>query len=185
MSEELVVKQCSPTLAGLKTGSLFSCTISSREEMIKRARNLNKMLSSKGLRVMPLRYANGRALIYIYRPSKLKNDFANREVQKILNSFGYTAENPDICVTQLMRRLKHKEEFPHEIGLFLGYPAEDVAGFIENRAGGAKFTGYWKVYGDLEQAQKLFAKYNKCTEVYCEQYAKGSSIAKLTVAVSV
>lgn len=100
-----------------------------------------------------------------------------------LRSFGYNIENPDVCVVQLMRRLKKSGEFPHEIGLFLGYPAEDVCGFIENRAGGAKFTGYWKVYGDLETAQRTFAQYKKCTDVYCAQYAKGSTIKKLTVAV--
>lgn len=183
MSEELVVKQCSPTLAGLKTGSLFSCAVSSREEMVEKTRALNKMLCPKGLRILPLRYENGRALIYVYRPSKLKSDFNNNEVRRLLHSFGYAIENPDVCVVQLMKRLNQSGEFPHEIGLFLGYPAEDVSGFIENRAGGAKFTGYWKVYGDLEEAKKKFAKYKKCTDVYCAQFAKGSSINKLTVAV--
>lgn len=183
MSEELVIKQCSPTLAGLKTGSLFSCEVASKEEMIIRARELNKMLCSKGLRILPLRYDKGRALVYVYRPTKLKKDFDNLQVQELLRSFGYNIENPDVCVVQLMRRLKKSGEFPHEIGLFLGYPAEDVCGFIENRAGGAKFTGYWKVYGDLETAQRTFAKYKKCTDVYCAQYAKGSTIKKLTVAV--
>ncbi len=183
MSEELVIKQCSPTLAGLKTGNLFSCRVESKEEMIEQTRRLNKMLSSKGLRILPLRYENQRALIYVYRPAKLKNDFNNEQVQELLRSFGYRIENPDVCVVQLVKRLKQSEEFPHEIGLFLGYPAEDVTGFIENRAGGAKFTGYWKVYGDLEKAQKTFAKYKKCTDVYCAQYAKGSTIKKLTVAV--
>lgn len=183
MSEELVIKQCSPTLAGLKTGSLFSCAVASKEKMIIRARELNKMLCSKGLRILPLRYDKGRALVYVYRPAKLKNDFNNVRVQELLSSFGYSIENPDVCVVQLMKRLKQSGEFPHEIGLFLGYPAEDVSGFIENRAGGSKFTGYWKVYGDLEQAQKIFAKYKKCTDVYCAQFAKGSNISKLTVAV--
>ncbi len=183
MSEELVIKQCSPTLAGLKTGSLFSCAVKSKKEMIDCARELNKKLCVKGLRILPLRYNNGRALIYVYRPSKLKNDFSNKQARELLYSFGYNIENPDMCVVQLMKRLKEADEFPHEIGLFLGYPAEDVTGFIENRAGGAKFTGYWKVYGDLEQAKKTFAKYKKCTDVYCAQYAKGSNISKLTVAV--
>ena len=33
MSEELVVRQCAPTLAGIKTGSLFSCPCDSPEEL--------------------------------------------------------------------------------------------------------------------------------------------------------
>lgn len=74
-------------------------------------------------------------------------------------------------------------EFPHEIGLFLGYPPEDVCGFIENRAGGYKCVGEWKVYGDADKAKEIFAKYRKCTEVYCAQFAQGKSIERLTVAV--
>ena len=73
-------------------------------------------------------------------------------------------------------------EFPHEVGLFLGYPPEDVEGFIENKARSCKLTGYWKVYSDEEKAKKIFAKYSKCTRVYTEQYADGKTIERLTVA---
>ncbi len=80
-----------------------------------------------------------------------------------------------------MKRLKECEEFPHEIGLFLGYPPEDVQGFIENRADGCKYAGCWKVYGDADAARKIFAKYKKCTDIYCMQFARGMSIERLTV----
>ena len=73
-------------------------------------------------------------------------------------------------------------EFPHEVGLFLSYPPEDVKGFIENRAANAKCTGVWKVYGDERQARQTFAKYKKCTQVYCERWQSGSGLDKLAVA---
>ena len=69
------------------------------------------------------------------------------------------------------------------IGLFLGYPPEDVCGFIENKADACKCVGCWKVYGDEDAAKKLFAKYKKCTDVYCTLFANGRSIERLTVAV--
>ena len=43
-------------------------------------------------------------------------------------------------------------EFPHEVGLFLSYPPEDVKGFIDHRANDFKCAGLWKVYGDEEKA---------------------------------
>ena len=73
-------------------------------------------------------------------------------------------------------------DFPHEVGLFLSYPPEDVKGFIENRAANAKCTGVWKVYGDERQARQTFAKYKKCTQVYCERWQSGSGLDKLAVA---
>ena len=74
-------------------------------------------------------------------------------------------------------------EFPHEVGLFLSYPPEDVKGFIENRAANAKCTGVWKVYGDEEQARQTFARYRACTECYHAQWCSGKSVEQLTVAM--
>ena len=83
---------------------------------------------------------------------------------------------------QLIKRMCADEEFPHEIGLFLGYPPEDVRGFIENGAENCKCVGCWKVYGNVEAAKKTFAKYKKCTDVYSRQQANGKSVERLTVA---
>ena len=67
MSEELIIRHCSPTLAGLKTGNLFSCTFCTEEELRQDIIALNRKLVPKGLRVLPLRLEGDRALIYVYR----------------------------------------------------------------------------------------------------------------------
>lgn len=182
MSEEMIVRHCSPTLAGLKTGNMFTCTFADAAEMRANIRRWNRLLGKKGLRVLPLRFENDRALVYVYRPSRLSRDLQHGTACRLLQERGYGMETTGRCVLQLMKRLRECGEFPHEIGLFLGYPPEDVCGFIENRAGGCKCVGCWKVYGDAEAAEKLFAKYKKCTDVYCAQLAKGKSIERLTVA---
>lgn len=182
MSEEMIVRHCSPTLAGMKTGNMFGCYFADAAEMRDNIRRLNRLLGKKGLRVLPLRFQNNRALVYVYRPAQLSRDLQNDMACRLLQERGYGMETPQRCVSQLKKRLSQCEEFPHEIGLFLGYPPEDVCGFIENKAEGCKCVGCWKVYGDADAAQKLFAKYKKCTEVYCTQLAKGRSIERLTVA---
>lgn len=182
MSDELVIRHCSPTLAGLKTGNLFVCPYSDKEELLTAVRSLNRRLVPKGVRAVPLRMSGGKVLLYIYRPGMLKNDLTVEEAAGILDEYGYSLDNPEKCIVRLRGRLGENREFPHEIGLFLGYPPEDVRGFIENRAGGYKCVGCWKVYGDEEGAKKKFAKYKKCTDVYCSQWAMGKSIERLTVA---
>ena len=67
-------------------------------------------------------------------------------------------------------------------GLFLGYPPEDVEGFIYRRSE-AKYTGYWKVYGDVESAQRTFQRYRRCTDNYLKQASRGLEIERLTVAI--
>ena len=183
MSEEILVQHCSPTLAGMKTGNLFGCSFDSPAEMRSCVRCWNRTLTGKGLRILPLRFRDGRALIYVYRPSRLSADLCRRETCQILRECGYDEGSPERQIVRLVGRLAEGEEFPHEIGLFLGYPPEDVRGFMENKAGGCKCAGYWKVYGDEKAAKRLFAKYKKCTDIYCTLFAQGRSIERLAVAV--
>lgn len=183
MSEEAIVRHCSPTLAGMKTGSIFNCSYTDETEMRNNIRKWNQLLVKKGMRIIPLRFQNNRALIYVYRPSRLLRDLQDDIACKLLQEKGYGLDTPERCILQLIKKLQEDEEFPHEIGLFLGYPPEDVYGFIENRANGCKCVGCWKVYGDVEAAQKLFAKYKKCTDIYQAKLAEGRSIDLLTVSL--
>ncbi|MBQ8796737.1 MAG: DUF3793 family protein [Oscillospiraceae bacterium] len=182
MHEELLIRHCAPTLAGIKTGSLFLCPYKSKDDVLQAMRCLNCRLGSKGLRALPLRFSDKKALIYVYRPKQLCADLAGDDAAAILKSFGYDTESCEKCLVRLAQKLRKNKDFPHEIGLFLGYPPEDVRGFMENRACGCKCVGCWKVYGDPETAQKKFAQYKKCTRVYCDCLRKGSSIERLTVA---
>lgn len=181
MSEELIIRHCSPTLAGMKTGSLFNCHYVNSEEVTQNISALNQRLVSKGLRIIPVRFIDHRVLVYVYRPKQLKRDLTKKDAREILEEKGYICENPDRCVVQLICRLRKESDFPHEIGLFLGYPPEDVRGFMEKKASDCKCVGCWKVYGDEQAAKCLFAKYKKCAEVYCEKWKCGRSLEKLTV----
>lgn len=101
----------------------------------------------------------------------------------LLRREGYPCESCGKCLAVLARKLCSGGDFPHEIGLFLSYPPEDVKGFIENRAANYKCCGMWKVYSDERKAKELFAKYKKCTDIYCERYRAGCRIDELAVAV--
>ena len=182
MSEEHLIRHCAPTLAGLKTGNLFSCPFTCREELLNALRRINHRLLPKGVRAVPLRLSDDRALIYVYRPGKLSSDLRDAAAGQILLRYGYDIAGCEKCIVRLAQRIRSQEEFPHEIGLFLGYPPEDVCGFIENRACNCKCVGCWKVYGDEETAKRKFAQYKKCTDVYRKRWAMGSNIERLTVA---
>lgn len=182
MLEEMLVRHCAPTLAGIKTGSLFSCACSCPKALREEIRGLNRRLSSKGLSILPLRIGEKRALIYLYRRKKLQADLSGATAGDILKGCGYACQNPEQCITRLRSRLQDREDFPHEIGLFLGYPPEDVCGFIANGGDCYKCIGCWKVYGDEEKAKKTFHQYRLCTDVYLKRLGWGNSIEQLAVA---
>ncbi len=181
MSEELIIRSAAPTLAGLKTGSLFPCRFDSREQFTDDIRGINRRLGRKGLRLLPLRIAEDNALLYLYRPARLQRDLENAETRDILARAGYDDFRPGRCLPRLLSRFRGCGEFPHEIGLFLSYPPEDVKGFIADRDN-YKAQCMWKIYGDEEKARTLCAKFQRCTECYCRLWQKGRRLEQLAVA---
>lgn len=181
MSDEVVIRHCSPTLAGLKTGSLFSYRYDSEDELRRDIRAMNRVLVPKGLRVLSLSCKQGRALIYLYRPSRLVRDLTAPVAAHLLEDRGYPWGDPDLCVVKLIQQLRSQEEFPHEIGLFLGYPPDDVEGFIHYGPKRSKCVGDWRVYGNEEQAKRLFAQYRACTRAYQAQLKCGKTVEQLAV----
>ncbi len=181
MSEKILIEQCSPTLAGIKTGSLFNIGFKDKKEFLASIRELNKKLVKKGIRTVPVRVKNKSALVYLYRPDYLSEDLMQEEAKKLLYERAYPISSADFCVAELAKRFKNREKFPHEVGLFLGYPPEDVKGFIENGAKNAKTVGTWKVYGDSEKARKKFDMFNRCTGQYLKAFNNKCSLESLIV----
>lgn len=181
MSVNYIIQHAAPTLAGLKTGNLFPCPFSAQEDLIRDLRTVNQVLVPRGLRLLPLRLEPTRALLYLFRPDRLSQDLARQEARFLLGQAGYSEIKPLPCLRELIRRLNANQAFPHEIGLFLGYPPEDVRGFIEHRGQGCKCVGCWKVYGDENAARQRFAAFRSCTASYCQQLASGASLEHLTV----
>ena len=89
MSDEMFIEHCSPTLAGLKTGNIFTCPFTSLDEVRQDIRRLNAMLRPKGLLVLPLRFMKGKVLIYLFRPAKLDEDLMDTEAARLLTEEGY------------------------------------------------------------------------------------------------
>jgi len=116
-------------------------------------------------------------MIYLYREAWITRILCQPEIQDFLRRQGYRPEEGcQAMLTRLSRRLCLEEDYPHEIGVFLGYPLEDVVGFIRNRGRNYTCCGYWKAYGDPEAAQKRFDQYRRCTAACCEQFRKGTQL---------
>ena len=186
--ETVMIEQCAPVLAGLKPAGLFRYETRDCADLAHRVRSWNEQLNSKGLRVRVMKGCarTHRFLIYVYREAQLSAVLADRAVREFLRQEGYQLpaeqEQTGALLNQLSRRLCCQAEFPHEIGVFLGYPLPDVVGFIENR--GQHFTccGCWKSYGEPAAARRRFDQLSKCTAVYLRLFHSGTPITRLTVA---
>lgn len=180
-SVDYIIRHAAPTLAGLKTGNLFPLAFQDKAGFLKTLQEANQVLVPRGLRLLPMRLEEDKALLYLFRTSSLSRDLAQEQAREILCRAGYGEPGCLPCLRELTRRLRNGDEFPHEIGLFLGYPPEDVQGFIRHRGRDAKACGCWKVYGDKDAVQARFDAFKSCTTRYCRLREQGATLEHLTV----
>ncbi len=181
ITERALIEHCSLTLSSLKTASLFTVTFEDAQELALDVSFWNSRFYQSGVTLKLLKVDERSALVYMYRQDMLESDMKDAKASYILSQFGYESLNVDTAMERLSERLSAASEFPHEIGLFLGYPADDVEGFICNKGQNCNFCRYWKVYGDVDEAQLTFAKYDKCKAVYKKLWQEGQDILRLTV----
>ncbi|MGN1318678.1 MAG: DUF3793 family protein [Lachnospirales bacterium] len=179
--QNLLINHCAPVLCGVKTGNLFNYK-TDRENALYQCKKFENMLSAFGISVEIIKSSDNYSLIYVYRKKRLVKDNKNPLARKILRQRGYTDFSSDYMVEMLKKRIENSQCFPHEIGLFLGYPPEDVEGFIKNKGCDFKVCGYWKVYCNEELALKKFAIYRYCTDIYVKLYNEGKGLKDLVVA---
>jgi hypothetical protein len=181
VSDELIIRFAAPTLASLKVGSLISYRTTDFDGLQQSVIRWNTRLNPKGVKVTILQQKNDLFLLYVHRPKLLEQQLNRLEVQSLLCPLGYPSCPLAESLGHLKHRLNKELQFPHEIGVFLGYPTADVEAFIRHKGCGGKCDGLWKVYTDVEQAQKIFAQFKKCTRLYVELHKRGKQLEDLTV----
>jgi hypothetical protein len=93
----------------------------------------------------------------------MNNILDKRENRWFLFKLGYYEQRSNKhLVDQLVSRLRSQDDFPHEIGLFLGYPLNDVLGFMGYSDKPLVKTKGWRMYGDIRNSEEL---YNRITSV--------------------
>ena len=181
--EAVLVRQCAPTLAGMKPGSIFCVHPPVPESIRRQVEMWNEQLTPLGLSLQILleRPGSGSMIVYVYRRKLLEGALSNCACQHFLEETGYKKTDLDGMLTQLTDRLQTQSEFPHEIGVFLGYPLQDVIGFIENRGRNFTCCGFWKSYSNPAKTQVCFDCYRRCIHTYVKLFEQGIPLEKLAV----
>ncbi len=172
-----LVLQCAPLIVGLKVSNLFVTEP-------KYLRALRIILKRSDLSFYVLTSTENKVTCFIFRKKTLEAFLNKKENLCLLKSMGY---NENLSLTQKMyefrRRYRSYQEgltgFPHEMGVFLGYPAEDVIGFIEKKGQRYLYSGYWKVYEDVDTKKEIFEMYEIAKESLVCLLAGGLSIVEI------
>ena len=179
----LLAEHSAPVLAGLKTANLISCRKEWYPNLPEMLTVYQKAFASRGVCFRILCSCDYRFLLLVYRPNRLLQDLGSPEARELLQRYEYPMyEGLDALLDHLSKRTLDQKSFPHEIGLFLGYPIEDVRGFIEQRGKECKLIGYWKVYGDVQAARRLFRRFDRCRDIARGYVERGMTILELFAA---
>ena len=176
--ERTLAWHCAPALAGIKPADLISWEPTEHDGM-ELLGHYSAMLTQRGIRLRVLGRRGCRILLLIFRPARLDRWLTQPQVADMLSQVGYpVGAEIDTMLAHLRRRLL-ESGFPHEIGLFLGYPPADVAGFLKNDGKDCKLCGFWKVYGDVDGATRQFVAFRRCRDALFRRVTGGIPLAQV------
>ena len=171
--ESQLVWQCAPLIAGLRISSLF---IIHRRDL----RYLYGLLRGSRICYYVLYVTAERVVILLYHVQRLTVYLEREEISRFLADRGYPVFRLEDILGTLRQRYqdyyRRQREFPHEMGLLLGYPLEDVKGFIHYKGKHCLYAGYWKVYDDVKGKRELFGMFGLAREMLAELLQNGADI---------
>lgn len=168
--------QCAPLLTGLKVSNLLIVPNENTEHVVK-------MFKETEISFFVLSVTIDRTTFLLYRMDELSDYLKEKGVRKLLNMLGYKSYIfEQVLITfrkKYVRYTKDGLQFPHEMGVLLGYPPEDVFGFITNKGKNFLYAGYWKVYDNLLEKLSIFERYDHAKEVVVRLVSYGVSILEI------
>mgnify|MGYP002624611857 CR=1 FL=1 len=166
--EQTLMYFAAPALCGLKSANLISAKPAASSAQI--LSQWNKELSPSGKRIVLIRRSKSLNLLFVYDKNILYQTLSGSSQILYLKQKGYpVAKGMDALLAELFHRLACQPSFPHEIGLFLGYPLEDVICFEKDGGRMSKYSGMWQVYGNVEEARRQMQLYRQCS-ANCRNY---------------
>lgn len=176
----VLCRHCAPAMAGVKPACIV--TLKKQAGLCEKGdlADCCRTLYPFGKRCRLLCETAQHLVWMVYDPALLEQVLQRPESRALLTGLGYEMGAKATlagCLDRLADRMKAQNGFPHEIGLFLGYPPADVLGFICQGGKGYRLSGQWKVYGDVAQAQRLFAAYDACRDFFLRQTAAGKPLS--------
>ncbi|WMJ87870.1 DUF3793 family protein [Anaerocolumna sp. MB42-C2] len=183
----ILANSCMPTLLKTKPSTLVSFQKRYIEDKNHFLSVLNRESEQFQCNYEILYESNSAYLIILYHIKLLTEVFNRFCDNDILLQNGYLPGEDNFYnnLCNLKRRFRSfkngsSAKFPHEVGIFLGYPILDVEEFIKNNGENYILCGYWKVYHNAEEAGKTFDQFRKLREAAVKLYFSGGNLKEIT-----
>ena len=170
--EKSLINHIAPTLCGIKPGSLF--TMRDNVFISSLAMKWQKKVKDYDIELEFFRLSDHSVMFFAYNKAKIAEIINDRKVMAYLKRKNFPADgNIRKSVDELIHRLKYSGGFPHEVGIFLGYPLADVVLFEKN---GGKNC---KSYSNIDEAKKLCSSFDSCRCMCKKWLEEGLSVSQI------
>lgn len=170
-SEIVLSYYLAPVILKKKSAALF---VFPTEEVIP----MVSLVGAIGVQAYQLVAAQEKSYLLFYQEQQLQNKLKNPRISAFLRDYEYEVTELDQVLRQVSKRIQecllHEREFPHEMGVLLDYPIEDVKGFMKHKGKEEQYSGYWKVYDQVEKAKETFGEYDAARKELLEFVSKYS-----------
>ncbi|HBG66241.1 MAG TPA: DUF3793 domain-containing protein [Treponema sp.] len=170
-----------PALCGLKAANLVSVADELADANGQNILAINEELAQSGRKIVRIKRGGGRTLFFLYDRNMLGLAVSKKNVQRYLAKKNYPVYNGlDAILAELLRRLSSQTDFPHEIGIFLGYPLADVILFEKSKGKGCLYSGLWKVYGNVQESVCKMTLYRNCCVRCSRLFERGMKLTDIS-----
>ncbi len=177
--EQELAHHCAPALLGLKPANLVSFSKQDFPELEALLEEYRRTWIRFGICLEIVCSCDRRNLVLVYQLGLLRHQLMQKQVRELLIKAGYPDGGMQQQLAHLKIRLAVQKDFPHEIGLFLGYPVADVLAFQTRHGEGCKLCGYWKVYENVEAAKQCFARFDVCRAALTNALRTGNTLTQM------
>lgn len=164
---------CAAVLTKLKASNLVNLNLETNTTLYDDIKSLNK---SKTLACEILKENDNKVLLLIYNKKLLRKLINKKDNKQFLDTYNYHYKTLNEALIVLKERMRNTE-FPHEIGIFLDYPKEDIIGYIEHKK--CLYTGYWKVYSHVNEKKCIFEAISNSKKKLLKMINNGNGILNL------
>lgn len=199
-----IARYCAPVLMGVKPSGMFNIVRyhevgvrpcgkpimaqAAPEQVELAVEHADATLREAGVRLRVMAHRKGSSMVFAWRPTLMRAFIGRDPEATMLEVEGYDVANDEACIDRLQTRILSfdtrprnpdgTDRFPHEVGFLLGYPLDDVMGFVRTRAA-ALARGWWNVYSDVARAQRVFRTYDACVTLADQRMCEGDTLASL------
>jgi hypothetical protein len=132
-----------------------------------------------GIEYYELKQCEKSVTIIFYYQEILSSVIYEKENISFLKHFGYR-EDVSLKENMVLLKKRFQNVCPHEVGIFLGIPLEDVITFIECPNKECLLCGYWKAYNNVESARQKFYRYDRARNNVIQAVLKGIKLSAFT-----